>query len=128
MRFLADMGVSMSTVQALRRQGYEAVHLREQKLERLPDPDILEKAKREHRIIITFDLDFGDLLAAGGHLLPSVIIFRLHDQTPPSVTPKLLEVISHQRNELETGVLIVVEEMRYRVRKLPIEPVGGAPE
>lgn len=60
------MGVSMSTVQALRHQGYEAVHLREQKLERLPDPDILEKAKREHRIIITFDLDFGDLLAAGG--------------------------------------------------------------
>jgi predicted nuclease of predicted toxin-antitoxin system len=115
----------MSTVQALRRQGHEAVHLREEQLERLPDSDILEKARRERRIVVTFDLDFGDLLAAGGHLLPSVIIFRLRDQTPSSVTPKLLEIVSHQGGELETGMLIVVEEMRYRVRRLPIEPAGG---
>lgn len=121
------MGVSMSTVQALRRQGHEAVHLREEKLEHLPDTDILEKAKREHRIVVTFDLDFGDFLAAGGHFFPSVIIFRLRDQTPSSVTPKLLEIVSHQGNELETGMLIVVEEMRYRIRRLPIEPVGGTP-
>jgi len=66
-KFLADMGVSMTTVQALRGQGHETIHLREEKLSRLSDADILEKARQENRIIITFDLDFGDLLAAGGH-------------------------------------------------------------
>jgi predicted nuclease of predicted toxin-antitoxin system len=61
MRFLADMGVSPLTVEALRQNGYEAVHLIEEGLERLPDPAILQKAKQEERIVLTFDLDFGDL-------------------------------------------------------------------
>ncbi|CAD5925990.1 DUF5615 family PIN-like protein [Planktothrix agardhii] len=35
MKFLADMGVSPLTVKVLRQQGYDAVHLSEQGLERL---------------------------------------------------------------------------------------------
>lgn len=125
MRFLADMGVSMSTVLALRGQGHEALHLRELKLNRLPDPEILEKAREERRTVITFDLDFGDLLVAGSHTFPSVIIFRLHNQTPSSVTPKLLEIIANRGKELADGVLVIVEDTRYRIRKLPIGEAGG---
>jgi hypothetical protein len=35
-KFLADMGVSPLTVQALRQQGYDAVHLMDERLECLP--------------------------------------------------------------------------------------------
>jgi predicted nuclease of predicted toxin-antitoxin system len=42
MRFLADMGISPSTVDVLRRHGYEAVHLMDQGLHRLADSEILE--------------------------------------------------------------------------------------
>lgn len=63
MRFLADMGVSLSTVRAFRADGHDAVPLREEGLSRLPDAEILAKARREQRIVLTFDLDFGDLLA-----------------------------------------------------------------
>ncbi len=94
MKFLADMGVSVSTVRRLRDHGHDAVHLREEGLGRLPDVAILEKAKQEGRVVLTFDLDFGDLLATGAHRLPSVVIFRLHDETPPSVTARLLQVIA----------------------------------
>ena len=58
MRFLADMGVSITTVHALREAGHDAVHLREEGLIRLPDPDIVAKAAQEHRVVLTFDLDF----------------------------------------------------------------------
>ena len=122
MKFLADMGVSMSTVLALRKYGHETVHLREENLGRLPDDAILEKARREGRVVLTFDLDFGDILAAGAHTLPSVIIFRLRNQTPSSVTPKLLEVISKRSNELADGAIIIVEDARYRLRRLPVPP------
>lgn len=61
MKFLADMGVSMSTVRSLRERGHNAVHLREEALHKLPDEKILEKARQEGRIVLTFDLDFGDL-------------------------------------------------------------------
>jgi predicted nuclease of predicted toxin-antitoxin system len=57
------MGVSLSTVRALRSDGHNAVHLREEGLNRLPDAEILEKARQEQRVILTFDLDLGDLLA-----------------------------------------------------------------
>ncbi len=125
MRFLADMGVSMSTVRMLRDRGHEAIHLREEKLNRLPDIDILKKAREENRIVITFDLDFGDLLAIGNHAIPSVIIFRLHNQTPASVQPKLVEIITNRGRDLLDGALVIVEDTRYRVRRLPIEPSQG---
>jgi predicted nuclease of predicted toxin-antitoxin system len=63
MRFLANMGISPLTVVFLRTQGHDAVHLHEQGLDRHPDPDILDKARREERILLTSDLDFADLLA-----------------------------------------------------------------
>ena len=122
MKFLADVGVSLSTVRSLREAGYNSVHLREENLHRLPDESILEKALQEERIVITFDLDFGDLLAIEGHHFPSVIIFRLQNQTPSSVTPKLFNVLSKQSQELEAGAIIIVEDTRYRLRRLPIKP------
>lgn len=97
MRFLADVGVSVSIAEMLREHGHDVLHLSEQSLHRLPDDEILVLARRDGRVILTFDLDFGDLLAAGSHSLPSVILFRLHDQTPPSVAPRLLAVISERR-------------------------------
>ena len=120
MRFLCDMGVSTSTVRTLQESGHDVVHLREEGLHKLPDEDILEKARQEKRIILTFDLDFGDLLAAGLHGPPSVILFRLHNQTPPVVTQRLLRLLSEQSRYIEEGALIVVEDTRYRVRRLPI--------
>ena len=120
MRFLADMGIATSTVRELARAGHDAVHLRDLGLQRLPDDEILEKARGDRRIVLTFDLDFGDLLALGMHESPSIIIFRLRDETPRSVTPKLLEVIGQRPVELETGAVVVVEDARYRLRRLPL--------
>ena len=120
MKFLADMGISVTVVKVLRQQGYDAVHLLEESLERLLDAEILEKAKREERIILTCDLDFGDLLAIGGYKLPSVVLFRLKDYTPASVTPKLLEVLSTDYEALSAGAIVTVEDSRVRLRRLPI--------
>lgn len=122
MKFLADMGVSMSTVQILRAQGHDVVHLRDEKLGRLSDPAILKKARSEGRVVLTFDLDFADILAAGLHAHPSVIIFRLHIQTPAAVTPRLLQVLAERIQDLEAGAVVSVEDTRYRLRRLPLAP------
>ena len=57
MRFLADMGVAVPIVEELRRQGHDALHLRDEGLQRSPDQQILDKAIAEDRILLTFDLD-----------------------------------------------------------------------
>ena len=122
MRFLADVGVSPLTVNALRQAGYDAVHLVEQGLERLPDSAILHKALLEDRIVLTFDLDFGDLLAIGVSQLPSVIIFRMKRTDPKFVTSRLLLAIEDCNEALKSGALVTVEDGRYRLRRLPINP------
>jgi predicted nuclease of predicted toxin-antitoxin system len=121
MKFLADVGVSMTTVRVLREHGHEVVHLREGGFGRLSDAAILEKAREEKCVVLTFDLDFGDLLTTTIQSLPSVIIFRLRNQTPTSVTPRLLETISNCSQELSTGAIVILEDTRYRLRRLPIE-------
>src|SRR6266702_1476689 len=114
------MGVSVSTVRSLREAGHDSVHLRAQGLLKMEDAHILDKARSEGRVVLTFDLDFGDLLAASGEKLPSVIIFRLRNQTPSSVGPRLFEILSECEAVLNAGAVVVVEETRYRVRRLPI--------
>jgi predicted nuclease of predicted toxin-antitoxin system len=63
MRFLADMGIALRIVQWLRAAKHDALHLRELSLGKLADQEIFDKAAVEQRIILTFDLDFGEILA-----------------------------------------------------------------
>ena len=114
------MGVSITTVQALRAAAHDAVHLREEGLIRLPDPDIVAKAAQEQRVVLTFDLDFGDILATAGSKGPSVIIFRLRNQTPAAVNPRLFRVIADCEQELVGGAIIIIEDEGFRLRRLPI--------
>jgi predicted nuclease of predicted toxin-antitoxin system len=53
MRFLLDMGLARSTARHLRQQGHDAVHLRDQGLQRLLDEGIIAKAQAEGRVILT---------------------------------------------------------------------------
>ncbi|CAN1208918.1 hypothetical protein TUMEXPCC7403_01755 [Tumidithrix helvetica PCC 7403] len=58
MKFLGDMGISPRTIALLRERGYDAVHLVEQNLERMPDSSILEKARQEEQILLTVERQF----------------------------------------------------------------------
>jgi predicted nuclease of predicted toxin-antitoxin system len=121
MRFLADMGILPRVVEELRQNGHEAVHLIDEDLNRLPDGDILEKTLREDRILLTHDLDFGELLAASGGSLPSVIIFRLKDMRAANVSRHLFSLINQQSEALNRGAICSVTERKVRIRNLPIE-------
>jgi predicted nuclease of predicted toxin-antitoxin system len=118
--FLADMGISPRVVDELRRKGHDAVHLAEQGLHRMSDAEILQKARQENRILLTHDLDFGELLAAGGGSLPSVIIFRLKDMRAANVSQHLFSIIKQQSESLNKGAVLSVTEQKVRIRKLPI--------
>ncbi|WP_134217009.1 DUF5615 family PIN-like protein [Pelotomaculum schinkii] len=119
MRFLADMGISNRTVKWLRQKGYDAIHLSEEGLQRLSDQDVLLKAQRENRTILTVDLDFGYLVATSESNLPSVIIFRLNDERSEVVNRRLEKVLTVCKHDIEAGVIISVNEKSIRTRRLP---------
>ena len=121
MKFLADMGLARSTVAFLRAQGHDAVHLRDQGLQRLEDEEIIEKARAEGRVILTHDLDFGRIIAVSRANVPSVVTFRLNDMRPAQVNRYLAEVLAHFAEQLKAGALVSVNERGIRVRSLPIK-------
>lgn len=120
MRFLADMGVDQRIVDWLRSQGHDAIHLREQGLHRAADADIFAKAIAENRVVLTFDLDFGEILALAGAAAASVVLIRLNNTRTPFVQKRLEAVIAADGTALEKGAIIIVEDGRHRVRDLPI--------
>ena len=120
MRFLADAGISPKTVEFLKQLGHETTHVRTLGMQRAPDAQVIALARTDGSVVLSFDLDFGDLLALGVMDRPSVILFRLADERAESVNPRLSTVLNERLAELESGALILVQDTRYRVRKLPI--------
>jgi predicted nuclease of predicted toxin-antitoxin system len=114
------MGISPRTVAFLRGLDHDAVHLHTLGLDRLPDAAILELARAENRILLTHDLDFAELIAAGGEALPSVIVFRLRNMQPERVNHHLQGILAQHQEPLERGAIVSVVEGQARVRRLPI--------
>ncbi|MFN6565616.1 DUF5615 family PIN-like protein [Dendronalium sp. ChiSLP03b] len=120
MKFLADMGISLRTVFWLRSGGYDVVHLRDEGLQKLPDDEILIKARTEGRILLSIDLDFAQLLAVSRDSLPSVILFRLGNENYDAINERLMQVLRECQEDLEVGAIISVNNETFRVRRLPI--------
>jgi predicted nuclease of predicted toxin-antitoxin system len=115
MKFLADMGISPRGVAALRQQGHDALHLQEQDLGHIHDPEILAKARAEGRILLTHDLDFGELLATSGS--PSQISEFFKNS---EILWNLSSILEHQADALVKGAVVSVMELKARIRLLPI--------
>lgn len=120
MRFVLDMGLARNTAEFLRQHGHDAIHLRDQGLQRLSDEKIVDKALAERRIILTHDLDFGRIVALSRGQLPSVITFRLADMRAAEVNRRLEDVVDRLAALLEEGALISVTDDAVRVRRLPV--------
>ena len=120
MRFLADMGVDLRIVEWLRQQGHDANHLRDEGLHRMPNGDIFTKAVAEDWVILTFDLDFGEIAALTAGHKAGIVVFRLHNTRTPHVIDRLGTVLAASSNALERGAVVAAEETRHRVRHLPL--------
>jgi predicted nuclease of predicted toxin-antitoxin system len=79
MQFLLDMGVSYQAAQWLNSIGHNAIHISNEGLHTMSDSLIIEKATLENRIILTADMDFGQILSFTKNHSVSVIQFRIHD-------------------------------------------------
>jgi len=74
-KVLADENVPAPAVTALRQHGHDVVWMHED-APGTPDPNVLARAQREGRVVITFDKDFGELaFRVGAAAAVGVILF-----------------------------------------------------
>lgn len=119
MRLLLDMNMPLPAAEWLRAEGHDAVHLRELGVERLADRQIVAYAGAEDRVLITCDLDFGDIVGSNPNPRSSVILLRLRSLRYARLRQRLEVALAQTADALEQGAVVLVEEARIRVRSVP---------
>ncbi len=120
MRLLLDQGLPRSAVDHLKYAGFAAVHVGTVGLSAAGDPEILEYARNNDFVAVTLAADFHSEMAPSGESRPSVIRVRVEGLKGKELAAFLLPVLRMCRPQLETGVLVTVDHLRARVRKLPL--------
>ena len=116
MRFLANENFPGDAVAALQLAGHDCAWVRSE----VPgscDTDVLAWAMRDHRVLLTFDKDFGEL--AYRCRLPAscgIVLFRLPMPSPSSVGSALAARIEERQDW--PGHFSVIEPSRIRMRAL----------
>jgi predicted nuclease of predicted toxin-antitoxin system len=120
MKFLIDENMPLSFAEILNGMGYDAVHVFEVGLDETDDAIILEHAKQNQQIIITFDLDFSRLVAVGKVQLPSVITFRTDAMTSDFFKQVMTQHLNNLNEALTGGALVTITDQNIRVKRLPV--------
>jgi predicted nuclease of predicted toxin-antitoxin system len=120
-KFLVDMPLAPSLAKWLRDQGHDAVHATTLGLDRAPDSEVLARAKRDGRTVVTADLDYPRLLALAGDTDPSLLLFRAGDWSDAAVVTRMTDVLAALSEGDIAHSIIVIERERVRRRKLPLK-------
>ncbi len=127
MKLLLDANLSPEIARLLKEVEHDAIHVADIELLTATDPEILQAAAKEGRILLTADSDFGALLALGSLASPSVLLLRSADHLRPNEQGELIAANLPQiAEDLEKGAIVSLTRDRLRVRELPIPKSDGS--
>ena len=118
MKILADENVERPIMDYLRGVGHDVLYAAEV-FASTPDPEVLSRALAEQRIVLSNDLDFGDLIFHRKLAAQGIVLLRLRAS---SLNEKLRLFQQHwpvaaaQAN----GHFVVITNRRIRVRPLAL--------
>ncbi len=99
------------------KSGHDVHGVIEEGLGRSEDFVIVLAARREQRILMTFDTDFADIRHYPPGTHPGIIVFRLRDQRWASLAPQARRLLEQGELEHLANSLAIVSETRVRLRR-----------
>ncbi|MBX3404264.1 MAG: DUF5615 family PIN-like protein [Phycisphaeraceae bacterium] len=120
MRFLVDNSLSPRFAEALVTLGHDALHMRSRLPADSADEVIFDFAAAHDRIVLAQDTDFGTILARRRSDRPSVVLFRGRLKATADVVSMFAAHLPSIAEDLAAGAVVVFDDTRVRVRRLPI--------
>jgi predicted nuclease of predicted toxin-antitoxin system len=114
LKFLVDVSVGMGVHNWLKQGGFDSVAVRDVDAS-MPDVDILAWAKREQRVVVTMDKDFGELVFHSGESHAGVLLLRLEDAKSDEKVRIVEEIITNYGDQL-VDHFAVYQDGRLRIR------------
>ncbi len=115
MKFIADENIPLEAIIALRRSKIDIASLSELN-PGLEDEGALSIANKESRVLITFDLDFWELVFRHKIKSRGVILLRIHPQDTEYIISILLKTLS-KNIDFENSFCVVEVG---RIRAIPL--------
>lgn len=116
MNFKVDENLHDEVAVLLRQHGHDAVTVYDQHLQGGMDDDLADVCRNEGRVIVTQDLDFSNILRYPPQDYAGIVVFRLHNQSRPSVVAAISRLLPLFATENLMGCLWIVDEVGMRVR------------
>ena len=117
MKFLVDECVGLSTITLLRKLGYSVVTAKEVHLGGKSDIEILKWAIKERRILITEDIDFGNITLYPPKLHHGIILLRFRHKSENKIHNVLVKLLKELKSKNFKKTLIIVDAEKYRLRR-----------
>jgi predicted nuclease of predicted toxin-antitoxin system len=119
-KLLIDMNLAPNWVRVLANTGHDARHWSEVGDQRASDTEIMAYALRHGLIVLTHDLDFGDIVAATGGAGPSVVQIRAEDVRVATIALQVVRALETCSTAVADGALLSADVDRARLRLLPL--------
>lgn len=117
MKFLVDESTGVKISQHLSQLGHDSFCVAEKFLG-VSDEEVLRKAEKEKRILITNDKDFSTLIFYYKMESQGVILLRLKDDSIGNKIRVIENLLANHSDQIKGNFLIVSDD-KVRVRKLP---------
>jgi predicted nuclease of predicted toxin-antitoxin system len=119
MKFLFDQSADFRLIPHLRQLGHDVQAVSCNYPPGLPDEDVLTIARKEQRILIIADHDFGELIFHQGLAHAGVIFFRLPGAKLQTKIDQLNTVLAEHTDDFKLGEFLVVTPGQIRVAGRP---------
>jgi predicted nuclease of predicted toxin-antitoxin system len=118
-KFLLDANISSKIGDFLQADfGFDVESILGRGLGQIPDEEVIAIAKREQRVIITFDKDFGEAYYLRDRGTIGIITLSLSDQRTESMRQVLIRFFTTEAQHIDLDIsLVILEETRVRIMR-----------
>jgi predicted nuclease of predicted toxin-antitoxin system len=124
MEFLFDQSADFRLISYLRDLGHNVTAISRDYPHGMTDGDVLDVARREKRILVVADLDFGELVFQQGIGHAGIILLRLPEAGFAAKAQHLDTVLAKHEGDLLRGAFLVVTHNHVRIANRPPREVG----